>query len=280
LHRMCYDAENHKIELSWMYLVCAMGTLFHKLYGRGRQRETEGDKGRQRETKGDRGRQRATVRLVFGPRFTQDTKLVGELKRLVTKGNNFKCRQVDKRQYTAYYDLQSTYVSQLCPDTKGSLVQRALVWQQEHTHEDGCLVEQIPHWIFPITGACTNSLTKTLIRLTSSPIWQDRCRSSKRWCTRSILETLRLWPPVRTQLRTCLKSVTIGGVDVPKGTQILLSNSVLHRRSRRLQHTDFTRRISPKVLPKTVVIIPIFDHSMRLVVGPKTVLGERWQPCS
>ena len=60
LHRMCYDAENHKIELSWMYLVCVMGTLFHKLYGRGRRRETKGDKGRQRATEGDRGRQRAT----------------------------------------------------------------------------------------------------------------------------------------------------------------------------------------------------------------------------
>lgn len=47
--------------------------------------------------------------------------------------------------------------------------------------------------------------------------------------TRSILETLRLWPTVRSQLRECLKSVTIGGVDVQKGTQLLLSNSVLQR---------------------------------------------------
>ena len=177
----------------------------------------------------ERDMSRICMRLVFGPKFTDDTTLIGELQRLMIKGNNFKLTRVDEREYTAYYDAQSSYVSQLCPDNKGSFVQRALVWEQENPDQDGCLVEQIPHWMFPIAGAGSNSITKTLILLTSSPTWQDRCRSSKVWCTRAILETLRLWPTVRSQLRECMKPVTIGGVDVPKGTQILLSNSVLHR---------------------------------------------------
>ena len=49
-----------------------------------------------------RDMEKICMRLVFGPKFTEDTTVVGKLKRLMTKGNNFKCRQVDEQQYTAY----------------------------------------------------------------------------------------------------------------------------------------------------------------------------------
>lgn len=174
---------------------------------------------------------RIAMLLVFGPEFREDTRLLRALESLMSDANYFLCRRTKPQKYAAYYALQKEYVSRLVPDQNGSIVQRVLQWEQKNRHDDGevCLAEQIPHFLFPIAGACANTITKTLILLTSSRHWQERCRESKLWCTRTILETLRLWPAARTQIRECLQPVTVGGRNLQKGTQIILLQSVLHR---------------------------------------------------
>lgn len=174
---------------------------------------------------------RIAMRLVFGPDFMEDTRLLKALHSLMNDANYFVCQRTDEQKYAAYYVLQNEYVSRLTPDNNGSITQRALIWEQENIHDgdDNCLAEQLPHFIFPIADACSNTIVKTLILLTSSTLWQDRCRESTVWCTRAILETLRLWPSVRTQIRECMQPVTVGGTYLKAGTQIVLIQSVLHR---------------------------------------------------
>ena len=88
------------------------------------------------------------------------------------------------------------------------------------------LDHQIPHWMFPIFAGATNIICKTLILLANHPEIQLKCRNNPEYIRYTILEVLRLYPAVRTQLRTSLEDVKLSDTLVKKNTEIMIFNSL------------------------------------------------------
>ncbi len=87
---------------------------------------------------------------------------------------------------------------------------------------------------------------ETTVRLLSTAVLilaeeqdlQARLRADRSLLPRFIEETLRYESPVRGEFRLSTAPVTVGGVDLPAGTTVMLINAAMNRDPRRFDHPD------------------------------------------
>jgi cytochrome P450 len=112
----------------------------------------------------------------------------------------------------------------------------SLIWlasqQDEHLLlEQQELMDQVPHWIFPIVGTLTLTTIRILILLDNHPRGLRRARRSMVYLRHCILETLRLNNPVSSTFRTLLDDFSFDGgrTTYKRGTQMLILNNPVLR---------------------------------------------------
>ena len=116
----------------------------------------------------------------------------------------------------------------------------------EHESSEHEIIQQIPHFIFPIVGLYLTTIPRLLLILSNHPKeFQkvvDEIRNihpegflnaseiySLRYLRNCILEMLRLNNPVVTTFRTALKDLKLGNHKFKKGDQLLILNNPVLR---------------------------------------------------
>lgn len=91
------------------------------------------------------------------------------------------------------------------------------------------MLDQIPHWMFPIPSAVAVSSLRVLLLLCNHPSKLLKAKNNKTYLRNCILETLRLNNPVVTMMRTLLTDFKFEtGSFFKRGTQFLiLTNPIL-----------------------------------------------------
>jgi len=96
--------------------------------------------------------------------------------------------------------------------------------QNDTTLNEDEVLDQIPHWMFPIIGLFTGTIPRVLLLLFTHRMFT----TDERKLRRCILETLRLNNPVNSTFRTALHDVSLDKV-YSKGTQFLIINNPILR---------------------------------------------------
>lgn len=101
------------------------------------------------------------------------------------------------------------------------------------------LSQQIPHWMFPISGNIAAIVPKVLMLLCNHPEKLKRAKYDKGYLRNCILETLRLNNPVVTTLRGLLTDFTFpSGEFFRKGSQFLILNNPVLRTPEFFEHPN------------------------------------------
>jgi cytochrome P450 len=78
-------------------------------------------------------------------------------------------------------------------------------------------------------------LGATLVRIADDAELQQRLRRDTELIPNFVEETLRVDGPIRGDFRLALKSTTLGGVDIPAGTTVMVLNGAANRDPRRYE---------------------------------------------
>ena len=78
-------------------------------------------------------------------------------------------------------------------------------------------------------------LAAALKRLAEHPEMQDELRADREQIPAFLEEVLRLESPVKCDFRLAQRSTSIGGVDIPAGTPVMLLNGAANRDDRRFE---------------------------------------------
>lgn len=81
-------------------------------------------------------------------------------------------------------------------------------------------------------------LSASMLLLAEDPALQAKLRADRHLIPRFVEESLRYESPVRGDFRLSKVPVTIGGVDVPAGTTVMLVNAAANRDPRRFEDPD------------------------------------------
>jgi cytochrome P450 len=97
---------------------------------------------------------------------------------------------------------------------------------------------QVTHWLFALGDTAAINAFRTLAVLCSFPRERERALDDAAHMTACIQETMRLWPTTPVLSRETVAETEWNGVWVPKGTQILISNTFNHRDAERHEFAD------------------------------------------
>ncbi len=81
-------------------------------------------------------------------------------------------------------------------------------------------------------------LTASVMMLAEDQELQSRLRADRTLVPRFIEEALRVESPVRGDFRLAKVPVTVGGVEIPAGTTVMLVNAAMNRDPRKFEHPD------------------------------------------
>lgn len=81
-------------------------------------------------------------------------------------------------------------------------------------------------------------LSAAVMILAENPALQEKVRANRDLLPRFIEETLRFESPVRGDFRLAKVPVTVGGVEIPAGTIVMLVNAAMNRDPRRFTEPD------------------------------------------
>lgn len=90
-------------------------------------------------------------------------------------------------------------------------------------------IDQIPHWIFPISGLVNVALPRLLCLLINHPQSLEKIRNREIPIRHAILELFRLNNPVNSTFRTVTKDITINNTDYKKGQSFVFFNNPVMR---------------------------------------------------
>jgi cytochrome P450 len=117
---------------------------------------------------------------------------------------------------------------------KDVLTDLALATYPDGTMPDVTAVVRTATFLFGAGQETTARLLATALRyLAQYPELQDELRSNTELIPGFIEEALRIESPVKADFRLARRSTTIGGVDIPAGTPVMLLNGAANRDPRR-----------------------------------------------
>jgi cytochrome P450 len=117
---------------------------------------------------------------------------------------------------------------------KDVLTDLALATYPDGTLPDVTSVVRTATFLFAAGQETTARLLAVALKyLAENPGLQDELRENKEMITGFIEESLRIESPVKADFRLARRSTTIGGVDIPAGTPVMLLNGAANRDPRR-----------------------------------------------
>lgn len=158
-------------------------------------------------------------KIVFGVKQTPEA-LVNIFKEANSLFSLFSTHfSVPSDTYTIYREyIKNAYRQPSSPQSLVSYIPSSNLSQDE-------VLDQIPHWMFPIMGLFSNIIPRVILLMLTHPEYISIDSFHLRYC---ILESLRLNNPVNSTFRTSLKQVQLDKL-YDKGTQFLIINNPILR---------------------------------------------------
>src|SRR5947199_7059724 len=119
---------------------------------------------------------------------------------------------------------------------KDVLTDLALATYPDGSTPDVTNVVRTTTFLFAAGQETTARLLATALKhLAEHPELQDRLRADREHIEHFLEEVLRMESPVKTDFRLAQRSTSIGGVDIPAGTPVMMLNGAANRDSRRFE---------------------------------------------
>jgi cytochrome P450 len=169
------------------------------------------------------------------------------------------------------YDYFSERIEQLRGEPRADV----LTGMAQARFPDGAVPEpvdvaRIAANLFSAGQETTVRLLSTALRLIcDEPGLQERLRGNRELIPRFIEETLRLESPIKGAFRLALKSTSLGGVDIPAGTTIMLLHGATGRDPRRFKCPHELRIDRPNVRQHNA-----FGHGIHTCPGAPLARAE------
>jgi cytochrome P450 len=88
---------------------------------------------------------------------------------------------------------------------------------------------QLPHWLFATQDTLAINCFRALAVIAAHPDARVRAREDADYRGACLQEAMRLWPTTPLLAREAAREIRWDGETLPKGTQVLISNTFMHR---------------------------------------------------
>src|SRR5262249_13528317 len=88
---------------------------------------------------------------------------------------------------------------------------------------------QVTHWLFATGDTLAINVFRALALLATHPRQRELAEEDPAHLEACLQEAMRLWPTTPLLSRVALEGATVGGIAVPAGRQVLISNTFNHR---------------------------------------------------
>ncbi len=164
---------------------------------------------------------RIARRVILGDGAGDDAEVSALLAKLMEEANSLP--DSDSESFAPFMERLERYVETAEP---GSLVARfAAAPTDERTEPSG----QIPHWIFATQDTLAINCFRALAAIAAHPEARVRAREDEDYRGACLQEAMRLWPTTPMLARELVRDASWNGELIPKGTQLLISNTFMHR---------------------------------------------------
>jgi cytochrome P450 len=184
----------------------------------------------------DRLFKRITLEIIFGHEARDDTALADRLTMMMRESNRVfflgKSREFDR-----FYERIRHY---LATAEEGSL---AAMCRHAPSTAQTKVENQLPHWMFAMMETLATNTMRALALIVSRPQVESRVRQEinengtetpngidgMRLLEGCVQEAMRLWPTTPMLMRQTVQDDVLGGISIPKGTQLVIPNGFHHR---------------------------------------------------
>jgi cytochrome P450 len=173
---------------------------------------------------------RITRRLVLGDSARDDTELTELLWNLMEEANRLPDEPSD--QLEPYLARIGGYVE--AADRTGLVG----LLEQAPGGKEVKVERQLTHWLFALGDTAAANSFRALALLSTHPRRRAQAEADPEYLGACLQEAMRLWPTTPILSRETVAETEWNGVWVPKGTQILISNTFNHRDRERHEFAD------------------------------------------
>lgn len=218
---------------------------------------------------------RITLRVVLGDEAAGDAALLRSLRKLMREANRvFALRK--SRHFDPFYSAVAEHLKAARPGSLASLCARA-----QGTPETS-VPAQMTHWMFAMSETLAANSARALAlvsasrraaervgeELARSPLSTPEGVAGLEYLGACVQEAMRLWPTTPLLMRRTLDADYLAGAHVPRGTQVLISNTFNHRDA---ETHPFADRFAPEVWLEGGERNYFFNH---LSNGPQACAGR------
>ncbi len=183
-----------------------------------------------------RAYRRITRRIVLGDESADDETVSGLLGELMEQANGRPSSRSD--EFEPFTAKLERYFETAPPDSLAGVA------AQTPSTPDTKPAGQLPHWLFATQDTLSANVMRALAVLAVHPEAAARAAGGEAYRRAALMDAMRLWPTTPLLSRETLKELVWHGVRVPAGTNILISNTFMHRDRDRLG--DAADRFTPE----------------------------------
>jgi cytochrome P450 len=164
---------------------------------------------------------RIARRVILGERAAEDVEVSALLAKLMEEANSLP--DSESESFGPFMARLQRYVETA---EAGSLVTRfGDAPSDERTSPAG----QVPHWMFATQDTLAINCFRSLAAIAAHPDARVRAREDGAYLDACLQEAMRLWPTTPMLARELVREIAWNGEIVPKGTQVVISNTFMHR---------------------------------------------------
>ena len=165
--------------------------------------------------------ERIARRVILGDGAADDADVSRLLAKLMEEANSLP--DSDSDGFAPFMERLERYAAAAEP---GSLVARfAAAPSDERTKPVG----QIPHWLFATQDTLAINCFRALAVIAAHQEARARAREDEEYLGACLEDAMRLWPTTPILARELVREVEWNGERIPKGTQVVISNTFMHR---------------------------------------------------
>ncbi len=178
--------------------------------------------------------QRIARRIVLGDSAREDDELTAQLARMMDEANSLP--DGPSEELGPYLERLERYAEAA---EEGGLVSR---FASAPADERTASVRQVTHWLFAMGDTLAINTLRTLAAIASHPDALARAGEPDHLAA-CLHEAMRLWPTTPMLAREAVRETDWRGAWVPKGTQLVIVNTYMHRDPDR---HEFANRFAPE----------------------------------
>jgi cytochrome P450 len=165
--------------------------------------------------------ERTARRVILGDGAADDAEVSELLAKLMEEANS--PPDAESESFRPFMERLEAYVRAAEPE---SLVARfGAAPADDRTRPAG----QIPHWMFATKDTLAINCFRALAAIAAHPDARVRAREDEEYRGACLQEAMRLWPTTPMLARELVREITWNGETVAKRTQVLISNTLMHR---------------------------------------------------